>query len=299
MLALIDITEPYELNNSRQLYFGSSEITDPQKSTGGFFKYSIPVSKAIVYSDILKDDEKLKFLKQLDESGFEIGMLYRNDSLNQNKTEEALQFFRREFSAFTVVNGDSVLIKNHSLYNPVIVRLLQKYGIKNICSIINIPDSLQYYKSQNKKDEVKLNYILMKNDPGLSNLTDKTDLENDMVIAFTADKYYSSGQDGRDKLFEKGLIFLSSLRNNGILWITTINSMVSYRASIDNVFYEVTEDKMMVKNNSGMTINGLTFSTELKQVTGDKVKIISKMKDNKLVFWFDINPSETVTLYLK
>jgi hypothetical protein len=108
----------------KAVYFGSEKINDPDLSTGGFVKYSIPVTKSYFYAnpDTVNNREKagflpgpltsakedpafLNFLKQLNENGYEI-CLHTPDPYSSNRAllEEALDQARREFAPVTWID---------------------------------------------------------------------------------------------------------------------------------------------------------------------------------------------------
>ena len=112
------------MRTQRAIYFGSENITRLEEATGGFLKYSIPVTKSIFYAnpDKVDNSDKVKFLpgpvanyketegyrnflKQLDEFGIEI-CLHTPDHFTSDRKllGEALDVTRREYSPVTWID---------------------------------------------------------------------------------------------------------------------------------------------------------------------------------------------------
>ena len=113
-----------DIRTHRAVYFGSEKIHRPDSSSGGFLKYSIPVTKSVFYSNPDKTDNSVKagfmpgpiatiketegfrnFLRQLDESGIEI-CLHTPDQFTTDRKilEEALEQTRRDFNPSTWID---------------------------------------------------------------------------------------------------------------------------------------------------------------------------------------------------
>ncbi len=113
-----------DLRTHKAVYFGSEKINRLDDATGGFLKYSIPVTKSIFYANPDKVDNSDKagfmpgpianykettgysdFLKLLDESGIEI-CLHTPDhyTCDRKLLTEALDLTKRQFSPITWID---------------------------------------------------------------------------------------------------------------------------------------------------------------------------------------------------
>ena len=89
--------------------------------------------------------------------------------------------------------------------------------------------------------------------------------------------------------FNRTLKLMSELRDNGKLNVCTIQDFMDYRLATEIVDYEIlTDGRIKVTNNSGNTINGLSFATKAKYVLIDRLKPEQKTVGDDLIFWFDI-----------
>lgn len=94
--------------------------------------------------------------------------------------------------------------------------------------------------------------------------------------------------------FNRTLKLMSDLRNERKLNVCTVKDFMDYRLSTDKVDYEILIDgRIKVANNSGKTINGLSFATRAKYVLIDRLKPEQKVVGDDLVFWFDIGDGES------
>ncbi len=113
-----------DIRTHKAVYFGSENIDNPEKSTGGFLKYGIPVTKSVFFANPEKQLNSEKhggftsevsnyqttpgfpvFLKQLDESGIEI-CLHTPDPFTTTRArlEEACEVMKKEFSSVTWID---------------------------------------------------------------------------------------------------------------------------------------------------------------------------------------------------
>ena len=102
------------LNTNRAAYFGSEDISDVSKATGGFAKHKIPVTKSVfynnsdtgAYSSITGDPEFLDFLDQLNSSGMYEICLHTPENLNSNRKimEESIKFMNDRFETVTWID---------------------------------------------------------------------------------------------------------------------------------------------------------------------------------------------------
>ena len=107
-------TEHADLGNIRQqraAYFGSEDITDATKATGGFVAYKIPVTKSVFYTGPVtspgayiyeggKVSPLLNFLDQLNATGLYDICLHTPDDGNSNRQtlEEAIKFMKERYN---------------------------------------------------------------------------------------------------------------------------------------------------------------------------------------------------------
>ncbi|MEO8088593.1 MAG: hypothetical protein ABI763_17375, partial [Bacteroidota bacterium] len=115
-----------DLPTHRAVYFGSEEITDAKKATGGFVKNKIPVTKSVFYSNpdhVLNNESRhksiyttpiasiqgttgyLEFLQQLQQAGNEI-CLHTPDQFTSKSSlvEEACAFMKKNFNSVTWID---------------------------------------------------------------------------------------------------------------------------------------------------------------------------------------------------
>lgn len=101
----------------RAVYFGSEEITDASKATGGFVGNRIPVTKSVFYSNIgdtinmsiynsSESSEYTDFLDQLSATGLYDICLHTPEFLNSNRAllEESIEFMKRRFNTVTWID---------------------------------------------------------------------------------------------------------------------------------------------------------------------------------------------------
>ena len=113
-----------DMRTHKAVYFGSESIDNPEKSTGGFLKHGIPVTKSVFYANPEKQLNREKhagftgevsnylttpgysvFLKQLDESGIEI-CLHTPDPFTTTRIrlDEACGVMKKEFASVTWID---------------------------------------------------------------------------------------------------------------------------------------------------------------------------------------------------
>ena len=150
-----------DMRTHRAVYYGSESITDPEEATGGFIRYSIPVTKSVFYANpegttndrragflpgpltSVKETEGFEnFLKVLEESGMEI-CLHTPDPFTTNRKllEESLSDMRRKFGSPTWIDHgyDNLETSNREDLNcdgaipgskSYAADLWEKYGLK-------------------------------------------------------------------------------------------------------------------------------------------------------------------------
>ncbi len=152
-----------DLNLNKAVYFGSDTIDDPAKSTAGFVKHGIPVTKSVFYDNpehlsnsirhkgftsesasILKTPGFLAFLKKLNDAGNEI-CLHTPDPFTTTSARmvEALSFMRNTFNSSTWIDHgyDNSPVSNREDLNCdgldtssqfYSLGMWKKYGVKYI-----------------------------------------------------------------------------------------------------------------------------------------------------------------------
>ncbi len=115
-----------DIRTHRAVYFGSEDITDANKATGGFVKNKIPVTKSVFYANpdhvtnsqsthpniftseiasIKETEGFFDFLKQLNERGYDI-CLHTPDQFTSKRPllEEAISFMKKNFNSVSWID---------------------------------------------------------------------------------------------------------------------------------------------------------------------------------------------------
>ncbi len=115
-----------DIRSHRAVYFGSEDITDASKATGGFVKNKIPVTKSVFYANpdhvlnsqsthqnifttpiasIKETDGFSEFLQQLNKLGYDI-CLHTPDQLTSERPllEEAISYMKKNFNTVSWID---------------------------------------------------------------------------------------------------------------------------------------------------------------------------------------------------
>lgn len=105
------------LRTHRAAYFGSENISDPAKATGGFVGHNIPVTKSVFYDDLdgglsenpavnLEEREYLQFLDDLYATGLYDLCLHTPEDTSSNREylAEAIKFMKERYDARTWID---------------------------------------------------------------------------------------------------------------------------------------------------------------------------------------------------
>jgi hypothetical protein len=97
--------------------------------------------------------------------------------------------------------------------------------------------------------------------------------------------------------FDEALKVLSDFRDEGRLWITTVREYLDYASARDALVCAVTPaGQLSVHNAGGSPIRGLSLSVRAADVEVPGKTIGKRKSGEDLLFWFDLSPSETVTV---
>ncbi len=114
------------IRTHRASYFGSENISDPAKATGGFVGHEIPVTKSVFYDDFdgglsvspvndLEEQQYLQFLDDLYATGFYDLCLHTPENTNSNRAylAEAIKFMKERYDAKTWIDHGMFLGNNN------------------------------------------------------------------------------------------------------------------------------------------------------------------------------------------
>lgn len=100
--------------------------------------------------------------------------------------------------------------------------------------------------------------------------------------------------------FNDALKTLSGYRRQSKIWLTTIHEMLDYRLLLEKISFQVQSNgNILLSNTSKSRIAGVTFSVLGNEVYAKDKKIETKVINEELVFWFDMEPGEQVSLLIK
>jgi hypothetical protein len=97
--------------------------------------------------------------------------------------------------------------------------------------------------------------------------------------------------------FDRALGRLAGLRDGGRIWVPTIRDYLEYVSERDAVVCTLSQEGSLILHHSGTnTIKGLSMAVEAEDVQIEG-KVLGKRKvGDELLFWFDMNPLETLTI---
>ncbi len=99
--------------------------------------------------------------------------------------------------------------------------------------------------------------------------------------------------------FEKTLQRLSTYRDSGLINVTTVRDLLNHLTACENIRLEYQEDgSIKIKNLNDDEIKGISFTTTAKKVLVNKRAPKYKIKNNALVFWFNLKGNKSATIKL-
>lgn len=97
--------------------------------------------------------------------------------------------------------------------------------------------------------------------------------------------------------FDEALRSLAVLRDSGRIWVPTVREYLDYVSARDALVYGFTPSgEAMISNVSGTPIKGLSMCVRNADVAVPGKEIGKRKEGAYTVFWFDLNPQETVTI---
>jgi hypothetical protein len=97
--------------------------------------------------------------------------------------------------------------------------------------------------------------------------------------------------------FNKALERLSTFRAKQLIRLTTVEQLLDYRTSLENITYEILPNGVIrLQNKNKGIIRGLSMSAACKDVKAGTKEILKKYSENELVFWFDLTAGEVLNL---
>jgi hypothetical protein len=112
--------------------------------------------------------------------------------------------------------------------------------------------------------------------------------------------YWTTDSDGHivaREEFNQVLAKLSSLRDAGRLWPATISQLIDYQESVKRIEYRILPDgNVEVENKNNYNIQGISFITTANAVLVNGLTPLYKKSGDELIFWFDLNAGEKVTI---
>lgn len=100
--------------------------------------------------------------------------------------------------------------------------------------------------------------------------------------------------------FNQALARIDSLHKNGLLLPTTIQHLLNYHEQSLKIDYEINPDNSVtITHNGSQPIEGLSFITTTAAVVISGKDFDSRQTENGLIFWFNIQPGEMVTIKSK
>jgi hypothetical protein len=102
-----------------------------------------------------------------------------------------------------------------------------------------------------------------------------------------------------DPKFDTILAIMSQMRDKGDLYITTVKDLMDYWISQEKISFEYLPDgTIMIINNNDHPIKGLSLEIEAKKLLIDGKEPSMKRSGDDTIFWFDIEPHQTLRLQI-
>lgn len=97
--------------------------------------------------------------------------------------------------------------------------------------------------------------------------------------------------------FNRTLALMQSLKQKGLLNVTTVREFLNYRLATQQVSYQMLADgRIKVTNTSAKLINGLSYAVKAKAVLVNGLRPAQKQADNDLIFWFNLKPGHSALI---
>jgi len=97
--------------------------------------------------------------------------------------------------------------------------------------------------------------------------------------------------------FNQALARIDSLRNEGLLLPATVGELIQYHSQCRQLDYKPqTDGSIQITYHGSKPIHGLSFITKHKNISITNKTFQSRPSGNELIFWFDLQPGETVTI---
>lgn len=97
--------------------------------------------------------------------------------------------------------------------------------------------------------------------------------------------------------FNQALARIDSLRNEGLLLPATVDELIRYHSQCRQLDYRPqTDGSIQITHHGSEPIHGLSFITKHKNISVTNKTFQSRPSGNELLFWFDLQPGEIVTL---
>lgn len=114
--------------------------------------------------------------------------------------------------------------------------------------------------------------------------------------------YYSftNGMAVANESFDAALKKLGAYRRQSKIWLTTIHEMLDYRLMLEKITFQVQDNgDIILINKNKSRIAGISFSVYANEVKAKEKKVETKLLNDELIFWFDMEPGEKVSLSIK
>ena len=99
--------------------------------------------------------------------------------------------------------------------------------------------------------------------------------------------------------FDTILSIMSQMRDKGELYITTVNNLMDYWISLEKISFEyLTDGTLNIINNNDHPIKGLSLQVDAKKLLINGKVPSMKYSGDGTIFWFDIDPHQTLRLQL-
>lgn len=100
--------------------------------------------------------------------------------------------------------------------------------------------------------------------------------------------------------FNQALARIDSLRNEGLLLPATVGELILYNSQCRELNYKPqTDGSIQITHQGNKPIHGLSFITTHKNISITNKTFQSRPSGSELIFWFDLQPGETVTIQPK